>query len=107
MGNMITSDFFPTGFGASNSGSTLLSLLPGLLTFTIVRALTSKERKLDAVEAVIFGLTYTFIAWCIWGTLCLRSWIPTPTYIGLPIVAISMGIVISLLINYDLVFSRL
>ncbi len=39
----------------------LYALLPGLLVFVILRTLTSRDKRLDATEAVLYGLAYTLI----------------------------------------------
>lgn len=73
----------------------LFSLLPGLLTYIVVRALTARERKLDAVEAVLHGLAYTVLVHALWALLTLKSWIPTPEIVGLSFCSLAIGLMIA------------
>jgi hypothetical protein len=73
----------------------LFSLLPGLLTYIVVRALTARERKLDAVEAVLHGLAYTVLVHSLWELLTLKSWIPTPDLAGLSLCSLVIGLTIA------------
>lgn len=77
----------------------LLALLPGFLTAHIVAALVLREDR-TAFDQIIRALIYTFLTHVIW------SWCPwsgkpgTPTeLLGLAIVSILLGLVLTFLIN--------
>lgn len=81
--------------GSIDSLGVLFVLLPGLLTCLIVKALTSRERKLEAVEVVLHALAYTLIVHAVWSFLTLWSWIPTPDIVGLSIVSVVLGLIVA------------
>lgn len=81
--------------GKLESLGLLFSLLPGLLTYIVVRALTARERKLDAVEAVLHGLAYTVLVHALWELLTLNSWIPTPDLVGISLCSLVIGLAIA------------
>lgn len=86
----------------------LFTLFPGLLTFLIVRLLTAREKKLDAVEAILHGLAYTLLVNLIWELLCWPgSYIPTSDIIGLGLTSVALAIGLSLAINNRLTYRLL
>lgn len=86
----------------------IFTLLPGLVALLVVRTLTAKDRKIEAVEAVLFGLAYTLPIHAIW-TICklLGSWVPTPDIVGLSITAVCFAFVVSWLVRTDCLFRLL
>jgi len=78
----------------------LFSLLPGLVTFLIHKALTRRERTIDPTEAVLWGLAYTLLVHALWVLAKLPgSLIPTPDIVGLSITSVFLGLVLSWLTN--------
>jgi len=52
--------------GKIDSLGLLFTLLPGLLTFVIVHAMTARGQKIEPIEAVLYGLAYTLaVARCL------------------------------------------
>ncbi len=90
--------------GNMDSLGVLFVLLPGLLTCLIVKALTSRERKLDAVEVVLHALAYTLIVHAIWSFLNLWSWIPTPDIVGLSSISVLLGLTVATVTSKGLLF---
>lgn len=93
--------------GSLDTLGAVFALLPGLLTYVIVRALTARERKLDAIEAILHGLAYTLLVHAIWAILTLWSWIPTPDMPGLSLCAIGIGIVVAKISNSGWIYAFL
>ena len=93
--------------GSLDSLGILFALLPGLLTFLVVRELTARERKLETVEAVLHGLAYTLIVHAIWAILTLKSWLPTPDIVGLSLTSIGLGIGVSVATNKGWIYAIL
>jgi hypothetical protein len=86
--------------GQIESLGILFTLLPGLITYLVVRALTERGRKIDAIDAVLYGLAYTLVVHAIWYALThVGSWIPTPDIIGLCLTAVALGIVVAIIAN--------
>lgn len=78
----------------------LFTLLPGLITYLIVRAMTERGKKIDALEAVLNGLAYTLLVHAIWYFLThIGSLIPTPDIVGLCLTAIGLGIAVAAIGN--------
>jgi hypothetical protein len=83
----------------------LFTLLPGLVTDMVVRALTARGKKLEATEVILYGLAYTVVVNAIWVFLKrLGSWIPTPDLVGLSICAVVLGILVSVIVNRGLAY---
>lgn len=83
--------------GKIDSLGLLFTLLPGLLTFVVVHAMTARGQKIDPIEAVLYGLAYTLAVHGIWGLLVRAgSLVPTPDIVGLPLTALLMGLGISI-----------
>ena len=86
----------------------LFALLPGFITFLLVRSLTARGRRIQATEAVLHGLAYTLLAHAIWAVLTsVGSLIPTPDLVGLPLCAIALGLVLSWLATSGIVYNVL
>lgn len=81
--------------GKLDSLGILFSLLPGLLTLVVQRALSGREQKLEAVDAILHGLAYTVVVHAVWAVLTLWSWFPTPDIFGLCACAIVLGVVLA------------
>jgi hypothetical protein len=77
----------------------LYALLPGLIVFLVVRGLTARTRKIEAIEAVLHGLAYTLVVYALWDFLSQWSLIPTPERLGLCLCAIAVGVCIAWLTN--------
>jgi hypothetical protein len=78
----------------------LFALLPGLVTFLVHKALTRRERNIDATEAVLWGLAYTLLVHALWVLAKLPgSLIPTPDIVGLSLTAVALGVALSWLTN--------
>ncbi len=82
----------------------LFALLPGFLTYTVVHALTNRERSLNSVEAVLHAFGYTLVVHAVWWLLTRWSWIPTPDLVGLPFCAVAVGLVIAKVSNGGTVY---
>lgn len=94
--------------GNLNTLGTLWALLPGLLTFLIIRFLTERERKLEATEAILLGLGYTVLInflYSVIAKVCDFSAIPSLS--SLSILAICLGFTIAWLSNEGLIFKTL
>jgi hypothetical protein len=85
--------------GSVDSLGILFTLLPGLITFVIVRSLTARSRKMEPTDAILLGLAYTLLVHAIWTVLTLASWIPTPDIVGLSLSAVGLGLFVSWLTN--------
>ena len=86
----------------------LFTLLPGLLAFLVERTLTARERKVETVEAILFGLAYTLAVHAVWSVLKRAgSVIPTPDITGLALTAITIGLAIAFLKNSGALFHLL
>lgn len=86
----------------------LFVLLPGLLVFLIERMLTSRERKLETTEAILWGLAYTLLTHAVWtGFKWVGSIVPTPDLVGLTLSAIGLAFIITFLKNSAIVFRTL
>jgi hypothetical protein len=84
----------------------LFTLLPGLVTFLVVRSLSARERKLDPTEVVLHGLAYTLIVHAIWQLLkSLGSWVATPDIVGLSLTAVAIGVLLAWLFNRAVLYS--
>lgn len=79
----------------------LFTLFPGLVTYLIVRLLTCRDSRLDAVQAILYGLAYTVLAHFFWAIAKWPgSYLPTPDIVGLGSTAIILGIGISVSLKY-------
>jgi hypothetical protein len=86
--------------GAVDSLGLLFTLLPGLLTYVVVRALTARGEKIEPAEAILHGLAYTLVVHAIWfGLTALGSVIPTPDLIGLALTAVGLALGVAALHN--------
>lgn len=86
--------------GEMASLGVLFTLLPGLITYLVVRAMTERAKKIEAVEAVLYALAYTLIVHAIWyGLTGIGSLIPTPDIIGLSLTALFVGIGLAAIVN--------
>lgn len=86
----------------------LFTLLPGLLTYLLVRSLTARERRVDATEAVLQGLAYTLVVHAMWAVCTsVGSWIPTPDIVGLSLCAVVLAFIVSHLSNRGFVYGFL
>lgn len=84
--------------GEIDSLDVLFTLLPGLLTYLVVRGLCARGKKIETAEAILSGLAYTLVVHAIW--YCLReigSLIPTPEIVGLSLTAVGLGLGVSAL----------
>lgn len=81
--------------GKLDSLGILFSLLPGLLTYVVQRALSGREQKLEAVDAILHGLAYTVLVHAVWAVLTMWSWFPTPDIFGLCACAIALGAIVA------------
>lgn len=90
--------------GSFDSLGILFTLLPGLITLVLVRALTARSRKIEPTEAILHGLAYTLLVHSIWTALTIRSWIPTPDIVGLSLSAIALGLILSWLTNAGMTY---
>lgn len=77
--------------GKIESLGLLFTLLPGLLSYLVFRALAARADKIEAVEAILSGLAYTLVVHALWFGLKLGSWIPTPDLLGLSVTAVGLG----------------
>ena len=78
-----------------------LVIFPGLVTYPIVRLLTSLDSKLDAAQAILHGLAYTLLAHFFWAIAKWPgSYLPTPDFVGLGSIASALGVAISVSIKY-------
>jgi Family of unknown function (DUF6338) len=94
--------------GPIDALGTLFVLLPGLVTFLVVRYLTTRERKIEATDAILQGLAYTLLANALWAAAKLfGSLIPTPDIVGLPLSGLLLGLMVAWLVNQDFIFSLL
>ena len=86
----------------------VISLLPGLVTYVIVHLLSSRTKKMETVDAILIGLTYTLIIQGIWHLLkASGSLIPTPDVVGTTLIAMVLGLVLSVLINHGIIYNVL
>ncbi len=86
----------------------LFTLLPGLLTYLLVRSLTARERRVEATEAILHGLAYTLLVHAMW-TVCtsIGTWFPTPDIVGLSLCSLLLGVVVSRLSNRGAIYEFL
>ncbi len=83
----------------------VFTLLPGLLTFIIVRTLTGRERKIDVTEATLHGLAYTLLTHALWELCKLPpTLIPTPDVVGLCLCSVLIGVLVSVSVKHRLAF---
>ncbi len=86
----------------------LFQLLPGLITFLVVRWLTARGRKIETAEAILHGLAYTLVVHAIWSFLtAIGSLIPTPDLMGLSLCAVGLGLAASWLTNSGSIYGVL
>lgn len=94
--------------GSLETLGTLFTLLPGLLTFLIVRFLTNREKKIEATEAILMGLGYTLIINVVVRAIGGSDIGNVDTNLfSLTIVAITLALAVSLSINNGLIYSAL
>ncbi|WP_417736488.1 DUF6338 family protein [Rosistilla oblonga] len=86
----------------------VFALLPGLVTYLVVRLCTGRERKIDVTETILHGLAYTLLSHAVWVVCTLPgSLLPTPEIVSLTLSAIVVGLVVSLAINRRVAFRTL
>ncbi len=93
--------------GSADALDFLFTLLPGLITFIVIRQLTSREQKSETTDVVIYSLCYTLIVHGIWQFLNIWSSIPTPDLVGLPLTAVFLGVLISVVTNNGHIYAYL
>ena len=86
----------------------VISLLPGLVTYVIVHLLVSRTRKIETVDAILVGLAYTLVVHGIWHLLKLPgSVFPTPDIVGTTLVAVILGLGLSICANHGWIYDAL
>lgn len=94
--------------GKIESLGILFTLLPGLLTYLVVRLLTARGKELQTTEMVLYSLAYTLIVNATWALLkAVGSWIPTPDLVGLSLSAVAWGIAVSVGIMFGFPYNVL
>ena len=84
---------------SSDSIGVLFALLPGLLTFLVARALTNRSKKIEATEAVLYGLAYTLLVHAVWSALALLPFAAVPATTGQSAAALFLGVCLAWIAN--------
>ena len=77
----------------------LYALLPGLVTFLVSRALTERSKKIEATEAVLYGLAYTLLVHAAWSLLAMTRVAAVPAAAAEPLIAVVLGVLIAWVSN--------
>ena len=86
----------------------LYSIFPGLVTYLIVHRLCSRERKLDSIDTILVSLAYTICIHSVWFLMKAGgSLIPTPDIVGLSLVSVGFGLLVSFFVNNGLFWNTL
>jgi len=84
---------------AADSVGILYALLPGLVTFLVSRALTERAKKIEATEAVLYGLAYTLLVHAAWSLLAMTRVAAVPAAAAEPLIAVVLGVLIAWVSN--------
>jgi hypothetical protein len=83
-------------FDLAGSSDFVLTLLPGLITYLVVKLLTARDEKIETADAIVKGLAYTVVAHAFWALLSkLEQFHDFPTLSGLVIISLTVGVLSS------------
>jgi len=81
--------------------------MPGLVTFLVLRALTERSKKIEATEAVLYGLAYTLLVHAAWSLLSMTPAAVVPAVAAEPLIALILGVLFAWASNNDWLYRAL